>query len=294
MGDYKPAAAATASAASWDSGPPEKLSAPVKTVSDKWQLVPAFLAVGGLVRQHIDSFNYFIETELREIVMANAKVVSAADPMFYLQYTDVRVGKPDVEESFGITKETTPHECRLRDMTYSAPVVVDIEYLRGQQRIVRKDLPIGRMPIMLRSDRCVLSGRDQAGMAAANECPYDPGGYFITKGQEKVILMQEQLSKNRMIVERDRTGQLACQVTSSTHDTKSRTNVIVKGGRFYLKHNSLEKDVPIAVVFKGMGICCDQEIVQMVGTDDAFMTAFAASLEECNRAGIFTQTQALK
>jgi DNA-directed RNA polymerase III subunit RPC2 len=39
-----------------------------------------------------------------------------------------------------------------------------------------------------------------------NECAYDPGGYFITRGQEKVILIQEQLSKNRMIVEVDRTG----------------------------------------------------------------------------------------
>ena len=43
-----------------------------------------------------------------------------------------------------------------------------------------------------------------------------------------------------------------------------------------------------------MGICCDQEIVQMVGTDDDVMTAFAGSLEECNRANIFTQIQALK
>ena len=39
-----------------------------------------------------------------------------------------------------------------------------------------------------------------------NECAYDPGGYFVTRGQEKVILIQEQLSKNRMIVEVDRTG----------------------------------------------------------------------------------------
>ena len=65
-----------------------------------------------------------------------------------------------------------------------------------------------------------------------------------------MILIQEQLSKNRMIVERDRLGQIACQVTSSTHGTKSRTNVVTKGGRYYLKHNSMEKDIPIAVVFK--------------------------------------------
>jgi DNA-directed RNA polymerase III subunit RPC2 len=32
----------------------------------------------------------------------------------------------------------------------------------------------------------------------------------------------------------------------------------------------------------------------MVGTDAAVMTAFAASLEECNRAEVFTQLQALK
>ena len=38
----------------------------------------------------------------------------------------------------------------------------------------------------------------------------------------------------------------------------------------------------------------DQEIVQMVGTDDNIMTAFSASLEECNKAAVFTQLQALK
>ena len=56
----------------------------------------------------------------------------------------------------------------------------------------------------------------------------------------------------------------------------------------------MEKDIPIAVIFKAMGVTSDQEIVQMVGTEDAIMTAFAASLEECNRAFIFTQLQALK
>lgn len=35
------------------------------------------------------------------------------------------------------------------------------------------------------------------------ECPLDPGGYFVVKGTEKVILVQEQLSKNRIIVETD-------------------------------------------------------------------------------------------
>ena len=54
------------------------------------------------------------------------------------------IGTPDVEESFNVTRAVAPHECRLRDMTYSAPITVDIEYTRGQQRIIRKALPIGR------------------------------------------------------------------------------------------------------------------------------------------------------
>ena len=53
---------------------------------------------------------------------------------------------------------TTPHECRLRDMTYAAPVKVDIEYTRGNTRVLKKDVTIGRMPIMLRSSNCTLFG----------------------------------------------------------------------------------------------------------------------------------------
>ena len=55
-----------------------------------------------------------------------------------------------------------------------------------------------------------------------------------------------------------------------------------------------EKEVGVVVVFKGMGVVSDQEIMQMVGTEDKVMTKFAASLEECHRLRIFTQEQALK
>ena len=140
----------------------------------------------------------------------------------------------DIEEGLDIKHTTSPHECRLRDMTYSAPITVDIEYTRGQQRIIRQGLCIGRMPIMLRSARCVLNGKSDLELSKVNECPHDPGGYFITRGQEKVILIQEQLSKNRMIVEVDRTGQITCQVTSSTHGAKSRTNILTKAGRYVM------------------------------------------------------------
>lgn len=272
----------------------EDISKPIKTVEDKWKLLPAFLKVKGLVKQHIDSFNYFINVDIKKIIKANDKITTDADPVWYLKYLNIYVGSPDVEESFNITKPISPHECRLRDMTYSAPITVDIEYTRGSQRVVRHNLPIGRMPIMLRSSNCVLTGKSPAELATLNECPIDPGGYFIANGTEKVILIQEQLSKNRIIVEADKKGNIGCSVTSSTAERKSRTSIVTKANKFCLKHNALTEDLPVVVAFKAMGIECEQEIVQMVGCEEEVISTFAPSLEECHKLNIYTQLQALQ
>lgn len=42
------------------------------------------------------------------------------------------------------------------------------------------------MPIMLKSNKCVLYGKDEDELAKVGECPLDPGGYFVVKGNEKV------------------------------------------------------------------------------------------------------------
>lgn len=186
----------------------------------------------------------------------------------------------------------TPQECRLRDLTYSSKITVDVEYTRGNQRVIRNNLVIGRLPIMLRSSKCNLYGKNEAEMAKLNECPLDPGGYFITRGTEKVILIQEQLSKNRMLVELDRTGNMSCHVTSSTHATKTKTLIIEKHGKFYMKHNSLSDDINIAIIFKGFGITSDQEIIQLIGLEEEIMSDLTPTLYECHSAQVFTQLQA--
>lgn len=55
-------------------------------MQEKAKLIPAFLAVRGLVKQHIDSFNYFINVDIKKIMLANHKVTCAADPNFFLKY----------------------------------------------------------------------------------------------------------------------------------------------------------------------------------------------------------------
>ncbi|XP_076753191.1 RNA polymerase III subunit RpIII128 [Xylocopa sonorina] len=266
----------------------------VQHIQDKWKLVPAFLKGKGLVKQHIDSFNYFINVEIKKIVKANEKVLSDADPLFYVKYLNVHVGSPDVEEGFNVTRSTTPHECRLRDLNYSAPITVDIEYIRGHQPIIRNNLLIGRMPIMLRSSNCVLTGKSHFELAKMNECPHDPGGYFIVNGQEKVILIQEQMLRNRIILEEDSKGCIVASCNSSTHERKTKTNVVGRAGRYYMRHNIFQDDIPVTVIFKAMGIVSDQEIMQLIGTEEEFMKKFAPSLEECHTLNVFAQNQALR
>lgn len=132
----------------------------------------------------------------------------------------------------------TPFQCRLRDCTYSAPLYVNVRYTRQRQIVTKNGIQIGRIPIMLQSEHCILTGKihekfsiqycltagtcftmrrprsrncsltstyklmflvcegkSDAQLCALKECLYDPGGYFIVKGVEKVILMHEQLSK---------------------------------------------------------------------------------------------------
>lgn len=199
---------------------------------------------------------------------------------------------PSIEEDF-MTTNIMPHECRLRDITYSAPITVDIEYTRGRNIIKKSGVKIGQMPMMLGSSNCWLTNKQDHEMAKINECPYDPKGYFIIRGVEKVVLIQEQMSKNRIIVEMDPKHNVFAQVTSSTHETKSRTAIVCKNEKFAMKHNIFTEDLPICIVFKAMGIESDQEIAQLTGTHPKFLEEMSLSLLECSKQEILTQEQAL-
>ncbi|KAK7752346.1 DNA-directed RNA polymerase III complex subunit Rpc2 [Diatrype stigma] len=276
----------------------KKLTDPISTVEDKNQLLPAFLKVKGLVKQHIDSYNFFVDHEIKEIIKANRIVRSDVDSSFWIEFTDIRVALPDRPDTGQgrVANDITPMECRLRDMAYSAKILVDIAYTRERQRIIRRNVELARMPVMLRSNKCRLYGANNAQMELMNECPLDPGGYFIINGTEKVILVQEQLSKNRVIVEADEKNNIiSASVTSSTHERKSKTYVLLKKDRINLQHNVLTEPVPIIIVLKALGGLSDYEIITLVaGSDGRFQDDFVINFDEAVKAGVFTQQQALE
>lgn len=112
-------------------------------------------------------------------------------------------------ESDGETATLFPKAARLRNLTYSAPLYVDVT-----KRVIKKGhdgeevtetqdftkVFIGKVPIMLRSSYCTLFQNSEKDLTELGECPYDQGGYFIINGSEKVLIAQEKMSTNHVYV----------------------------------------------------------------------------------------------
>lgn len=98
-----------------------ELTKPIKAVEEKWKLLPHFLRMRGLMRQHIDSFDYFINVDIKQIVAArsNCEVRSEADPKFFLRYTDIYVGEPNLEEEAFVTSNGIVDKFLLQSPKYS-------------------------------------------------------------------------------------------------------------------------------------------------------------------------------
>lgn len=88
-----------------------------------------------------------------------------------------------------------------------------------------------------------------------------------------MCLIQEQLSKNRIILELDPKGNFSASVTSSTHERKSRTVIALRGGRIQMQHNTVGDDVPIVVVLKAMGLTSDLEICSLIGPEPELLVS---------------------
>lgn len=265
----------------------------------KMGMLPALIKMKGLLNHHIASFNHLIDVELKKILLneSNATIKSSVDPEFLIRYRNIRVCNPQEIVGKGQQpKFISPQECRFRDLTYRGDMIVDIEYTgRDKTREVRveRDVKIGTIPIMLKSNRCNLSYKTKEELVNMRECPLDPGGYFIIKGVEKVCLVQEQQSKNRVIIEATDNGQIQAHVQSKTHYSISKCCVTFKKGRIVMTHRSFTEDIPIVILLKALGLVSDQSIAQHIGTSMEFQKVLFACFQEAASLKVVTQDDAL-
>lgn len=165
-------------------------------------IVERFLQDVALTRQSCDSFDDFIFRKLKEII-AEARPIECTyfgpseSRKIKLRMVGGTVKPPVMLENDGTSRPIFPSECRLRQLTYGAPLYIDVEVTRADEQVVLKDVYLGRIPIMVFSSLCYVRNKDNR--VKHDECPHDPGGYFIVNGSEKAIIGQKSFMINRMI-----------------------------------------------------------------------------------------------
>ena len=255
----------------------------------KWNLIPLILKSTGLIKLQLNSFNDFIESGLTKIMNANKEVVFSENPRVLIRYKKIYVDRPKLRNQI-----LTPQMCRLSDETYMGNVLVDYDFITPKQTKSFENVCIAKLPIMLQSNRCHLYNASDEVFAKYDECRYDPGGYFIINGTERVVHVQEQAPYNRILIEHHANGIKAAVVNSSTATHKTRVELIWKKDTLALHHNALSEDIPIFVLFRALGVSSDQEVLQLVDPTGSVGHMLMSSLQEIIKLEISTQDQAIQ
>ena len=218
------------------------------TAEDCWTVISAFFDTKNLVSQQIDSFDEFVSTTMQELITEHSLLTldqnipqseddSTPQPVvrrYEIKFGTVLLSRPALTENDGSTGVLFPQEARLRNLTYSSPLFLDMtmtksvayereimepsdEEVAGDPSIIQKptgstylhwehegteedrktmQVFVGKLPIMLKSKYCMLRDFSDDALYNINECPYDLGGYFVINGSEKVLIAQERSAAN--------------------------------------------------------------------------------------------------
>lgn len=278
------------------------------TPEDCWTVILAFFQEKGLVLQQLDSFDEFIELTIQELVWEDLRLIldqpaqhtledQFENKRYEIEFGKIYISKPTQTEGDGTTHPMFPQEARLRNLTYSLPLYVDMlkKKFKSDDRIrdgselqwveerVEDDQTkvfLGKVPIMLRSKFCMLRDLSEHEFYELKECPYDMGGYFVINGSEKVLIAQERSAANivqvfkkaaplpvshvaeiRLALEKGSRLISSMQIKLYGRDDKG-TGRTIKATLPYIK-----EDVPIVIVFRALGVVPDGDILEHICYD---------------------------
>lgn len=249
-----------------------------------WDILGNHFKQHGFVGHQTESFDYFIETGIPNIITEEPDIVIYPESKesrftsYRVNFSDIYIPHPTVIEENRELRGPYPSEARQRDLTYDSPIYATvtetIEFEEGEPD-VNKHLRVvlGRIPIMLRSTRCYLSKMNKDERVRAGECEFDEGGYFIVKGKERVLVAQLRGVYNIPMVLEQKQGQkykFISEMRSMSNETGHSVVVRALIGeddrtlQFELPY--IKEPIPIGIVFKAMGYK-SSEIAGLIGLD---------------------------
>lgn len=201
-----------------------------------------------LVQQQIASFDDFICHSLQSII---DEVGHVANDTHEILFGKVHISRVSISELDGTTHIVYPDEVRLRNLSYSSSLFVDITLTQGDKQQLFEKCFMGKVPMMVGSKYC----NTQIAPQHNKECQLDPGGYFIINGNEKVLISQEKMNNNRVYVFHKNTTKYSTSAelrSLQEGDTKSTSTIVMNVS---VPNADLEQYVRINIPFMRCELC---------------------------------------
>ena len=173
-----------------------------------------------------------------------------------------------------------PWNARKNHLNYSATVIIDVKQvveivniLTGNKQIiesyVENDIAIANIPIMVKSKYCNTVIKKNI----KGECKYDPGGYFIINGAEKIIMSIEKMVDNKVLIFTKKDSSFengliyTAHINSRKNDWSDNLQIVTiknkKDGVLVVSTSQL-LDVPLFILMRALGLETDQEIISRI------------------------------
>jgi DNA-directed RNA polymerase II subunit RPB2 len=274
-------------------------------IETPWNIIESYFRgqhLERLVRHQLESYNNFVGYQIsKTIEMFNpVHIVSEQDYdpnnkkyslETFVTFENFHIYRPQIHENNGAIKLMFPQEARLRNFTYASSMTVDVnvKYVvrNGPElestQIFYKTLPgihIGKLPIMLKSNICVLNQYKHFENTQTGECKFDAGGYFIINGSEKTVLGQERAAENKVYcfnVSKNNTKYTWIAEIKSVPDFKcispKQINMMISsknngfGNPIFVQIPRIKQPIPLFVVFRALDVISDKEICEKILLD---------------------------
>jgi DNA-directed RNA polymerase beta subunit len=263
-----------------------------------------------LVNHQLASYKQFIEKDIGDIIRqfntrklyfqynthANKHKIE-----LHIDFLNYNLGRPTIHENDGSFKVMRPDIAKLRNLTYSSPITLNVKLTRilrsssnpsvqtlpdGKDDFIEtydledikeeifNNINFGRIPIMVMGSNCVLNKKDSTTLEQNGECPYDIGGYFIIGGNEKVIISQERIAENEPFVFNNQKKQKCKEIEIRCASDQIFSVVIGNVVRLLYRDNALEFEnpslknpVPLFILLKALGVKTDKQLFEYIAWD---------------------------
>jgi len=246
-----------------------------------------------LADHHFRSFNAFLDRGMQEVVDEKATIDTdigdkEGEEPVWVELGDVRIVTPRVREADGSEELLYPQEARLRNITYAAPVFMEMAIVKGgeeeEERVVdQTETKVGQMPVMVGSNKCNIAGFNREELIDIGEDPADPGGYFLVNGSERVLMTSEDLAPNKILAEYDSKYGDEIQVAKTFSQRRGyRALVLVertRDGLLEISFPSVSGSVDFVTLVRALGLESDEEIVHRVSDDPEIVKFMLENLE---------------